>query len=220
MATLKKLTIEDFQVKANVPGQTSLIARYEVPRGRALAILNDPARFKIPVKEIKTGVSIDTSPYTVTLDGKPAKGPVGQQATAKIGSTVYKVTAIDPVSKTLTIEGPTGVSGDLEVIYATADGEYLIVVEVPSGSTTKRFTIESGSLAQLNARDIYDKSSIYRLQETILGEEMELQIYVNTTGSIDLNNEIAIIEIPAALLDADDLTDLGLTFEMIEQMYK
>ena len=217
---LKKLTIGDFQIQANVPGQASLIAKYEVPRVRALAILADPARFKIPVKEVKSGVSIDASPYTVNLSGKPAKGPVSQQATAKVGSTVYKVTAIDPVNKTLTIEGSTGVSGDLEVYYATADGEYLIVVEVPSGSTTKRFTIESGSLAQLNARDIYDKSSIYRLPETILGEEMELQIYVNTTGNIDLNNDVAFIEIPAALLDADDLSDLGLTFDMIEQMYK
>ena len=222
MVQRKRLTLSDFQKASNVPGTLSKILSYEVPRGRAIAILSEPARIKLTAKEIISAVNIDTSPKAINVSFTPANSAQpAQQGIAFIGSNKYTFAKIDPVNKQIFVEGATGVTGDMEIYYAIGEGTYQIVVEVPSGSSTKKLTIDAGSLSQLNSRDLYDEGSLIILPDGVIGPEMELQVYVETNAQIDLGNEKAVIDIPVVVMDEEGLmAALGLTFDMVEASYQ
>ena len=221
MIKRKHLTLHDFEKLANTPGTLSKILDYEVPRGKAIAILSEPSKIKITAKEIITGVNVDSAPFTITLTHTPASSSVpSQQGVAYIGTTKYEIKSIDPLSKQLTLDGPTGISGDMVVYYAIGEGTYQIVIEVPSGSSTKKFTIDAGSLSQLNSRDLYDESSLLVLPDGVIGPEMNLQVYVETSAQIDMSDEKAIVDIPTVIMDEEGLmAALGMTFDMVEAAY-
>ena len=200
-----KLKKEQFQLSSNTAGVLSKIASYEVPRGHSLVIRNDePTYMKITAKEV-INAQITSDPFTLTLSHRPAKGPnPSQQGYAVANGNRYEIVSIDPDSKQVQISGPTtDVAVDIIVYYAIGEGSYQVAIEKPMGNSVEREAVMVGSLSELNSRDIYDTAGAFVMQEMLLREEWELLILVDTQAEIDLNNDAALIQIPATILDEE-----------------
>ena len=200
-----KLKKESFQLFPNTPDVLSKIADYEVPRGHSLVVRNDEVAYmKITAKEVKNA-TINSNPFTLTLSHTPAKSDdVIQQGYAIANGNTYKIVSIDPSSKRIQISGPTTESAvDITVYYAIGEGSYQLAIEKPRGSSVERESVLVGSLYDLNSRDIYDRSSGLIMPELLLREEWDLLLLVDTPATIDLDNDKAVIQIPATLLDEE-----------------
>ncbi len=204
-AVALKLKKEDFQLFANTANVLSKIADYEVPRGHSLVVRNDePAYLKITAKETKTA-TISSDPFTLTVSHTPANSDTpSQQGYAVANGNRYEIVEIDPLNKKIKISGPTTASNvDITIYYAVAEGSFQIAIEKPKGNSVEREAVAVGSLADLNSRDLYDKNAAFVMPEMLLRSEWDLLILVDTPADIDLDNDAAVIQIPAALLDEE-----------------
>jgi len=213
-----KLKKEDFELFPNTPSVLSKIADYEVPRGHSLVIRNDEhALIKITAKEVMTA-TINSDPFELTVSYTPAKSDVpSQQGYAVAQDNRYEIVDIDPQNKKIKISGPTTASDvQITLYYAIGEGSYQIAIEKPKGNSIEREAIAVGSLYDLNARNLYDRTSAFIMPEMLLRSEWDLLILVDTPANIDLNNDAAVIQIPAAFLDEEATMQL-LTMLMQEQ---
>jgi len=211
-----KLKKEDMEILTNTPNILSKIGRYEVPRGHSLVIRNDDyAYLKITAKEVVTA-TISSDPFEITVSHTPAPLDVpDQQGYAVANGNIYKIVGIDVQNKKLQISGPTTASDvEITVYYAVGEGSYQLAIERPVGDSVMRETVATGSLYDLNSRNLYDRASGIVLPELLLRSEWELLLLVNTPANIDLSNDKAVIEMPATILDEEaTLHVLSLLYE-------
>lgn len=210
------LYLSQFVQTANTANVLSQILDYEIPRGRILAI--DESRhgmMRLATKELKSGYTINTASHSLNISFKPAKvTPHSLVAKVLAGTTELPVIDIDPQAQTITVDA-SGLTlpwtGDVTIYYAVAEGIWEMVLEIPTGGSTVKRQIASGSLADVNNRHQIDQNSAVRFNSIIALGDMNIQIYVKSPAIVNFESELSNLQIPIIWLDEEILMMQGIT---------
>jgi len=194
------LTREDFTLSANTPNVNTTVAEFVIPRNYAFKFLARNSRVLLGTMNQFVGNGAQTAfVLSRAIVRSKGNGPLPTDgAVATVNGNAVAISAIDYVTRTVTLAAAPANGATVRIYYLFAEGRY--TVEIFSADERRHDTHANGSIRRLNASNQEDVNSAVRLDFSTnwLPQDFLFRIQVQTPATVnwDPANAFSTIQLP------------------------